>query len=169
MKREGDKVSLEKGDIIRMNLLVLRQTDCTRFRDWYESLEVGERAVLIGGLCQYAYQAGVDEAVYQIASRDAGLAQDQGFLNIMKNVHSSSGLNIGGLVDWLTTANAKHRDRAFGLFVHLFGEAERKVRRTEDPKECNHWWHRNLEDPAIVESILNDPEYHKTSPRNDEH
>jgi hypothetical protein len=168
MKREGDKVSLEKTDIIRMNQLVLRTTDYTRFCDWYQSLDAEEQAVLIGGLCQYAYQAGVDESVYHIASRDAGLAQEQSFLNMMKSVQSASGLNIGGLVDWLRSANPKDRGLAFRLFVHLFGEAERKVRRTENPNECNHWWHRNLEDPRIVESILKEPEYYKTSPTDDE-
>src|SRR6266481_3548957 len=169
MKRERDKLSLEKADVIRMNQLVLRQTDYKGFYDWYKPLDVDEQSVLIGGLCQYAYQAGVDETVYQIASQDAGLTQDQRFLNMMKKVQSASGLNIGGFVDWLWSASRQNRDQAFIFFVHLFGEAERKVRRTENPKTCNHWWHRNLEDPRIVESILKDPEYYKTSPTDDEH
>jgi hypothetical protein len=168
VKREGDKVSLDKGAIIRMNQLVLRKTDYTRFRDWYQSLDVDEQAVLIGGLCQYAYHSGVDDCIYQIASQDAGLAQDQPFLNMMKQVQSASGLNIGGFVQWLRSASPQDREQAFRLFVHLFGEAERKARRIENPKACNHWWHRNLEDPTIVESI-SVPEYYKTSPRNDEH
>jgi len=168
MRREGDKLFLEKADIIRMNQLILRQTNYRDFLAWYESLDADAQATLIGGLCQYAYQAGVNETVYQVASQDAALDRDERFLSMMKKVRGDSGLNIGGLIEWLRSVNTHDRARAFKLFVYLFGEAERRVRQTEDRKTCNHWWHRNLEDPRIVECILSDPEYYKTTPNDDE-
>jgi hypothetical protein len=167
MRHEGNNVFLDKGDLIRMNQLVRRQTDYGRFWDWYQALIMDEQAALIGELCHFAYQAGVDDTVFQIAAEQAGLTEEQDFLAVMKKVRGSSGLNIGGFVQWLQSASESDRVRAFKFFVHLFGEAERKALRQEDSKDCNHWWHRNLDDPRVVESILNDREYFKTSPRDD--
>jgi len=168
MKREASGLFLDKADLIRMNQLVRKRTDYGRFLDWYQSLNSDERVSLIGELCHGAYQAGVDESVYRVAAEDAGLAQEADFLRMMMKVKGPSGVNVGGLVGWLRSASEPDRVRAFKLFVHLFGEAERRVLQKEDRKYCNHWWHRNLEDPRVVESILSDPEYFKTSPHDDE-
>jgi hypothetical protein len=168
MRHEGKTVFIERADLIRMNQLVRRGTDYRAFSDWYQSLQVAEQAALIGELCHLAYQAGVDDNLYQVAAQAAGLIEDGNFLSLMKKVRGSSGLNVGGLIEWLCSIGESDRTCAFKLFVHLFGEAERRLLQHEDKQTCNHWWHRNLADPRVVESLLNDPHYYKTSPRDDE-
>src|SRR2546423_348029 len=111
-------------DLIRMNQLVRKQTEYLPFLEWFQSLDAHEQSALIGKLCCCAYQAGVDESVYQVAVQDAGLAEDQKFLNLMRQVQGTSGLNVGGLIEWLRHAPVTDRARAFKLFVYLFGEAE---------------------------------------------
>ena len=167
MKREGNKVVLEKLDLIRMNQLVRRRTDYGGFLDWFRSLNPDEQSALIGQLCYNAYQAGVDEATYESAARAAGMVEEADFISTMKAVRGSGGLNVHGLTDWLCQAPQADRIRAFRLFVYLFGEADRQLREKEDRMSCNHWWHRNLDDPRVVASILDDPDYYKTSPRDD--
>ena len=167
MKRERNTVLLEKADLIRMNQLVRRRTEYEPFLKWFQTLEPDEQSALIGQLCHHACQAGVDGSVYQVAARDAGFSEDDDFVDMMKKVQGTSGLNVGGLIDWLRSASVTDRARAFKWFVYLFGEAERQVQQREDRTSCNHWWHRDLDNPKVVESILNDPEYYKTSPRDD--
>lgn len=167
MKRQVDQIFFEKTDVIRMNLLVRQRTDYEAFSRWYTSIDCDEQVELTSRLCEYAYQAGVDDIIHRQASVSSGLMEDSDFLDLLKKVKGLSGLNIGGLANWLRSANAEVRLRAFKYFVYLFGEAERRVLENEDRRSCNHWWHRNLEDPRVVESILKDDQYYKTSPRDD--
>lgn len=168
MKREGNKVFLEKADLIRMNQLVRRRVDFDSFGKWYEALALEEQAALVAGLCHCAYQAGVDESTYERACGAAGLDHGDEIVVMMKKVRGQGGLNIGGLTDWLRSAESNGRFRAFRLFVYLFAEAEYRVIANEDKESCSHWWHRNLEDQRVVQSILSDPDYYKTSPRDDD-
>jgi len=131
-------------------------------------LDTDAQVALTGELCHCAYQAGVDESICRQASQAAGLVEDEGFLELLRKVKDSRGLNVGGFVRWLRSGEDSTRTRAFKYFVYLFGEAERRVLRAEDMQTCNHWWHRNLEDKRVVESILADPGYYKTSPRDDQ-
>jgi hypothetical protein len=168
MKRQGDRIFFEKADVIRMNLLVRRGTDFEAFSKWYASIDSDEQIELASRLCEYAYQAGVDDTINRKAAVNAGLADDTNFLDLLKKVKGPSSLNIGGLAKWLRSVNAENRLRAFKYFAYLFGEAERHVFENEDRQSCNHWWHRNLENPRVVESILKDDQYYRTSPRDDE-
>jgi hypothetical protein len=168
MKHQSNQIFLEKMDVIRMNLLIRQGTDYEAFSNWYASLDCDEQAELVSRLCEFAYQAGVDDTIQRQASVSSGLVKNSDFLDLLKNVKGPSGLNIGGLANWLRSANAEVRLRAFKYFVYLFGEAERRIFENEDRRSCNHWWHRNLEDPRVVESILKDDQYYRTSPRDDE-
>ena len=167
MKREGTNVWLERADLIRLNQLVRKQIDFEGFMRWYSSLEPNEQAALIGELCHCAYQAGVDESVYEEASRVSGFDRNDPDILVLKRVKTHGGLNVGGLVEWLDSSAPEVRIKAFQWFVFLFGVAERRLIASEDPKFCNHWWHRNLDDSRVVESLLMDPDFHRTSPRDD--
>ncbi len=168
MKREGDKVFLDKADAIRMNQLVRGRIDFDGFAKWFEVLGADEQAALIGDLCYFAYEAGVNESIYDEACGRAGFDGNGEFVSLMKRVDDGKSLNVGGFVRWLRTVDPKTRFDAFRLFVYLFGIAEGRRFQNEDRARCNHWWHRNLEDKRVVQSILDDPDYYKTTPRDDE-
>ena len=109
MKHEGNNSLLEKVDLIRLNRLVRFQTDYSGFRDWYQPLDTDEQAALIGQLCNFAYQAGVDDSAFQTAAQDAGLIQEQEFLALMKRVRGPSGLNVRGI---FSLGSIRYRSRA---------------------------------------------------------
>src|SRR5687768_11190622 len=113
MKQHGENLVLDKADLIRMNKLVRSRTNFEGFLEWYSSLSVEGQAALGGELCHAAYQAGVDETIYESASREAELENDKPFLGLMRNVHGPGGLNVGGLVSWFQTTNESNRSRAF--------------------------------------------------------
>jgi hypothetical protein len=167
MKREGLNVCLERADLIRMNQLVRKHIDYDGFMRWYASLEPGEQGALIGELCHCAYQAGVDGSVYEEAFRLSGLDREDPEILMLKQVRGPGGLNIGGLVNWLVGSAPEVRVKAFKWFVFLFGVAEHRLIASENAAFCNHWWHRNLDDPRVVDSLLTDPTFHRTSPRDD--
>ncbi len=167
MKREANRVQIDKADVIRMNQLVRRRVNYEGFWAWYQELATDEQAALITALCHYAYQAGVNESIHDRACHAGGFAHDDEFVLMMKKIQDRGGLNIGGLTEWLGSVEADTRVRALKFFVYLFGEAEQQAMAKEDRQHCNHWWHRNLEDERVVQNILNDPEYYKTSPRDD--
>ena len=56
----------------------------------------------------------------------------------------------------------------FRFCVFLFGVAEGRVFSRETREHCNHWWHRDLLDERVVESLLADPTYFRTAMRDDE-
>ena len=50
--------------------------------------------------------------------------------------------------------------------VFMFGLAEGRVFAAEMKASCNHWWHRDLLNPAVVQSLLNNPNPSGTSHMN---
>jgi len=54
------------------------------------------------------------------------------------------------------------------LLVYLFGYAEERIYSRETEEWCNHWWHRDLLDERVVNDLLADPEYYRTSMKDDQ-
>ena len=52
--------------------------------------------------------------------------------------------------------------------IALFGTAEGRAYRGDTPERCTHWWHRDLSDRRVVHDLLNDPNYARTSMRDDD-
>jgi hypothetical protein len=168
MRREDDIVLLEKHDFIRMNQLVRERIDLGGFINWYVTLDSDQQAWLIGELCHCAYQAGVDDEVIRRAHEESLIDVNDHLIETLKKVRGPGGLNYGGLAKWLAKSDSTIRQRALKWFAYLFGIAERQRIEQEDRTTCNHWWHRNLSDSRVVEDLMNDPQFYKTSPRDDE-
>jgi hypothetical protein len=54
------------------------------------------------------------------------------------------------------------------MYVYLFGTAEGRVYQGATREGCNHWWHRDLLDERVVQALLNDPQYWRTSMKDDD-
>lgn len=74
MKHHEDGwISLELSEVIRVNQLVRGRINFNDFKGWYDSLPVSEQCALVVKLCEFAYQAGFDEEVYNEALSEANI------------------------------------------------------------------------------------------------
>src|SRR5690348_7795580 len=68
---------------------------------------------------------------------------------------------------WLGQASIEDIDALLAFAAALFGAAEGKVFEKETEASCNHWWHRDLADPAVEADLLRDPEFYRTCMKTD--
>jgi hypothetical protein len=167
MRREPNgQVRLELADIIRVNQLVRGRIDTMAFADWYDSLDQQEQLVLSAALHDFARQAGVDARLHETAATAAGLTRDHPAVRLVGPPEFTGQHTAPGPLDALRDAPAGTRRAAFTYLVRLFGLAEQRALAAEG-SECNHWWHRDVLDPRVVRDLLRDPEFYRTSKRDD--
>ena len=156
-------------DIIKINQLVRGRIDIDGFEEWYRQLSTHQQLALINCLYMFAYQAGADEHTWAEALSLAEPGSDLVIAQNIKSFHVAElGLHLSGDFDsWLKNLSEDYRYTTFVILVYLFGVAEGSVFRNETINSCNHWWHRNLLDSRVVEAILGDPEYYRTSIKDD--
>jgi hypothetical protein len=164
---------LELHELIRVNQLVRSHIDFDAFRQWYDSLSsVAEQSALVGTLIEFALQAGYDDQMHQEAASAAQIDIDHPMARMtvshdeMVEQAAQQGYQDG--YTWLTALDDTDRFTLFRLFVYLFGKAERRRYQSETLERCNHWWHRDLLDERVVQAVLSDPEYYRTSRRDDD-
>jgi hypothetical protein len=162
--------SLRLSEIITINQLVRGQIELAGFTDWYEQLSPTQQYDLIVTLFEFAHQAGVDETVWKEALSADNMKpmielswQCKSFHNYELRIHDWSGFN-----KWLQELSEADKRKVLTIGVYLFGTAEGKVFKNERKEWCNHWWHRDLLDPRVVENILSDPKFYLTSMKDDD-
>jgi hypothetical protein len=156
-------------DVIKINQLVRGRIDIEGFKQWYGQLATQERLGLMNCLHEFAYQAGVNDYIWADALSLAGFGNDGVIAQDIRSFHVAElGLHFSGdFYSWLENLSEDDKYTTFVILVYLFGVAEGSVFRNETITSCNHWWHRNLLDARVVEAILMDPEYYRTSMRDD--
>ncbi|OAI57388.1 hypothetical protein AYO49_02160 [Verrucomicrobiaceae bacterium SCGC AG-212-N21] len=161
MKQDNHYWHMEVADAIRANQLIRGRVDFGAFTSWYHSLTSEQQGCLVRTLCEYACQAGVDEAVYAEALQAAGLS---GADPVVQHARRKQLF----LDHHLTQFTEGDRFAVFTMFVYLFAVAEGRVFRAETKEHCNHWWHRDLLDDRVVQALLSDPTFYSTSMRDDD-
>ena len=156
-------------EIIKINQLVRGRIDIDGFKEWYRQLSTHEQLDLINYLHEFAYQAGANDHTWADVLSLAELGRDVVIAQNIKSFHVAElGLHLtGDFHSWLENLSEDDRYTTFVILVYLFGLAEGSVFRNETINSCNHWWHRNLLDSRVVEAILGDPEYYRTSMKDD--
>lgn len=160
-------MEFELADLIRVNQLVRGRIDFEEFHFWYASLPPEQRRALTNLLCEFAYQAGVDHAIWDQALTVSGQSADdpvvQQVFAICKIQHPEY-----RLYELVMTVPENELPTVFRLFVYLYGTAEGKVFRSEPKESCNHWWHRDLLDERVVRDLLENPKFYMTSRKDDD-
>jgi len=166
LKHTESSFSLDIYDEIKINKLVRGKIDFEGFLLWYNSLCQAEQCTLITELYELAYQAGFknNNIFYKDALKDAHLDDDNPL--VIKTMSFS--FDLDGLEDWLIQLNHTERLTVFKLCVYIFGKIESNVYKNETKENCNHWWHRDLLDNQVVQSILDNPNYEMTAMRDDD-
>ncbi|HEY9402008.1 MAG TPA: DUF5958 family protein [Pyrinomonadaceae bacterium] len=167
-EHENQFFLLDLSEIIRVNQLVRQNIDFDGFIAWYEKLSIPERCALITALFEFAYQAGVNEGMYEEALSAANINKGHPLVEKAKGFFSEYFSDLASLHNWLFGLSETDRSVVFTLAVFLFGKAEGRVYAQEDKEWCNHWWHRDLLDERVVKSILNDPKFYMTAMKDDD-
>jgi len=156
-------------ETIKINQLIRTRIDIEGFNTWYRDLSPNRQDPLISTLFEFAYQAGVDAATWKESAIIGGFTDHVALVESVKSFHLTEiGLHDWtGFNSWLGSLSAQEKNTTFLIAVVLFGVAEGNVFRNETIASCNHWWHRDLLDARVVDAILNDPEYYRTSMKDD--
>jgi hypothetical protein len=160
-------MSLE--ETIKINQLIRARIDIEGFNTWYRDISPKKQDSLITTLFHFAYQAGVHDDTWEQAAIIGGFADHAALVENVKSFHLPEiGLHDwSGFNSWLSSLSAQDKNTTFLIAAFLFGVAEGNAFRNETVASCNHWWHRDLLDARVVDAILNDPEYHRTSIKHD--
>lgn len=153
-----------------MNQLVRGRVDFQGFLDWFNTLAADEQAALAYYLFAYANQAGLTSEDCEAALKASSLAHDEPVAKQAQSFWTDKPAGCPdqeGLRRWLSGLASGDRLLAFKFLAFLFGEAEGRVYRAETKASCNHWWHRDLLDERVVQSLLADPRYAYTSMKDD--
>lgn len=158
---------LELRDLIRMNQLVRGEIDFAGFDAWLSGVEAATRGEILRALNAYAHEAGVNDETIAAAIVAAGMSPDESFVQQIRELCVDRAWAAIRIEERLDRLPPQRDPRVERFFVALFGTAEGRVFARETPECCNHWWHRDLLDPRVVAAILRDPDYYRTSRRDD--
>lgn len=167
IERDGGWL-VELTDLIRANQLVRGRIDLGGFEEWYDAMLYAQRVVLGDVLFAFAHQAGVLDADDEQALAVAGVPADHPVARRLNEARQERHFPFMVAARLLPTLDDGDMRVAFRLFAALFGVAEGRVYRLETPGCCNHWWHRDLLDERVVQDLLADPNYFRTSMRDDQ-
>ncbi len=154
-------------ELIRMNQLVRGGVDFAGFQAWYDSISADDQATLILHLNEFAFQASCDTELIGKALTAAQLSEEDTLIRKAGLFRAGFSREYGHLHIWLFGLQAEERATVFRMYVFMFGFAEERVYRQETEESCNHWWHRDLLDERVVESLLHDSRFWATSMRDD--
>jgi len=141
---------LNKPKLILLNQYVqsvANQEDIVR---WYSSLDENAKQLAVKEIWILATQAQVSENDVMNATTQSGLKPTHTpvqMLKINKMPFHRRGYE-------LATLKGTVLKQAFLLVLECFALAESRRKEQEDPKSCNHWWHKDLSDKKVVKEIL---------------
>ena len=118
--------------------------------EWFESGSAERKLEILRylvSLCKQA-RATSDEGLKAILASALNPRRSAGVL-------LAKGANTEIFNKLATLKNADGVD-AFVLLLHLLKIADGRRKSSEDPASCTHWWHRDLSDTAVIESIRKD-------------
>lgn len=118
----------ELADMIRVNQLVRGRIDLEGFQAWFAALPPDQRRALTYLLCEFAHQAGVGNATWDVALAASGLmSSDPVVQRVLAAGHGEH--PVLRLYDLVVAVPEKELPTVFRLFVYLFGTAEGAVYR----------------------------------------
>jgi len=158
--------AFDLADLIRVNQLVRGRIDFDGFQAWYAALPPEQRRALTYLLCEFAHQAGVDDATWDEALAASGLSASDPLVQRVLSARQAE-YPVFPLYQFVVAVPEDDLPNVFRLFVYLFGTAEGEVYRSESMEHCNHWWHRDLLDERVVRDLLSNPRYYMTARKND--
>jgi Family of unknown function (DUF5958) len=170
IEHKKESFYLELAEIIKVNQLVRDRIDFRGFEEWYEALSIPQQIALINTLFDFAYEAGVSENIWNESLPLTNFQNENELVVQLKLFHNDE-IHTHSWSDykrWIKELTDTERFNVFKIAIYLFGTAEGRVFKSESKTYCNHWWHRDLLNTRVVESILNDSSYYATSMRDDD-
>ena len=156
---------IDLNDQIMMNQFIRNGIDFPSFDKWYCQLSDEEKSVLVSALVEFAYQAGLSEAIMSDAFIKSGVLKEDKLIKELLDFN----LDMDSIEEWYYQLIPSEKIKVFKFSVYLFGLAENNVffNVCSVNEDCNHWWHRDILNNDVVESIINNAEYYLTSKKDD--
>jgi hypothetical protein len=168
MRQHEGHWHMDLPDLIRMNQLVRGRIDYAAFEAWHQSLPHEQQNALLHEIFVCALQAGTDDSTVAEALTLSGLPADDVIVRELTARQSNGFPDWDGLFRIHASTDNDERLKALRFCVHHFGVAEGRVFRNESKDWCNHWWHRDLLDERVVQSLLGNPAFYMTSMKDDD-
>jgi Family of unknown function (DUF5958) len=134
-------------DDILVNQWVQNVQSTTVIFEWFESSSAERKLEILRYLVSLCKQARATNDEGQQAILDSSLNPRRS-----ASVLLAKGTNVEILHKLSTLRNVDGGD-AFILLLHLLRIADRRRKSAENPERCNHWWHRDLGDPVVLDEI----------------
>ena len=150
---------------IRMNSLIQGGIDLKSFQSWYAELNSEERMALTRTLldvfiCEQHYSGGKEVVSKALSLAEKSLEDPliKSLLDSVGGFDSEVGLKDpwfqqNRFYDFVRPLSDEDRSSIFEFCVFLFGVHEGE-RLEACSGKCDHWWHQNLKDPAVVRKLL---------------
>ncbi|BDM81348.1 DUF5958 family protein [Acaryochloris marina] len=158
---------MELPDLIRLNQLVRGTIDFVGFESWFKEISASEQRTLIHTLSELAHQAGIDDDVFMAAITHAELSDDDPTVKHIQSMRRDDGMTTFRIYQWIESISETELHQHLRFLVSLFGTAEGRIFSNEREESCNHWWHRDLLDDRVVQDLLSDPQFYRTSMKDD--
>lgn len=117
-------------------------------QNWFAALSMEEQRGVLTALANMAVQAGAlkSDAVKAIESAQ------------MKPTYTPCVLlqrdNLAVQLAKIVNLEGDEQRKSFKLLLALFRIADARRRTVQCVQGCNHWWHRDLSDPVVIDNIL---------------
>jgi hypothetical protein len=138
------------ADAVRLNQFAQGIQPVAAAKEWFVGLSGDQKLSILHALASMVQQAHPLPADVPVAIAKAGL----------KATHTPSVLMSRGsvapqLARVIALPEPEHV-KAFLLFLALLGISDARRRSTECANGCSHWWHEDLGDQRLVETLLHE-------------
>lgn len=125
-------------------------------KKWFSNLSVSEQQEILSYLSSLITQAGAVGNDVQCAITQAQLKDTLTPCVLLLQAKRNDPLGSNGLRQLLAKVIILPPDeygKSFLLFISLLGVADLRRRNNEHTNNCNHWWHRDLNDEKVLREI----------------
>lgn len=145
--RKSLDVMISFEEQILVNQWVQEVCPTTVLLDWYASKGADEQAQILSSLLELCQQARVNITDGANAVHVSGINIRRSACVLLLNGAQTNTLRK------LSNLQFKDGQVAFVLFLHLLRLADSRRRSNEAPGSCKHWWHQDLGNAHVLDSI----------------
>ena len=154
----GDRVwGLETPEKIKMNALIQGEIDVKGFEAWYDELSTDDRMALTCCLFDYGREY-FDGSQWPRIVALAGLNGESPLVKAILSFRSDGTdwyFDRKKMFEWLQELSERDGHAVFVLSYCMFGVNE-GGRFDACRGNCDHWWHQDLKDPAVVNPMMSE-------------
>ncbi len=140
-------------DKIRVNHAAKSPVERKAAIDWFHQMDSSEKSDVLRFLANVCLQAHPLQHEVDSGIEESGLKSTYTPCALLKK--GALGEQMAKVVD----LPEEEWEKAFVLLMSVFSVADSRRQMQDCSKGCDHWWHQDLDDDAVVDSIVS--KYHE--------